>query len=258
MRWHLLRAESHCTRNMPGRSNPAHSCPSAGKLQCSRAHTRVHTHVSQGRTYSVCIPWHGCKYKLPAGLRLATEFLLLLVGPGEKQRQNNEGGRVYFFKQPKHGTERFHQQLLSLLCWQPAAGSSLAPALICFSLLLNALLPNIYSPIFFLFTFFLPFFPLSLSTEGLPPTPTHKSKVAHAEGAPRGVKRDVTLNGPRRGEKNLICTHNICMLFSEEEGESERCPKSRQHDACACQDVQAPAPSTKEGGDRFGWEVEKG
>lgn len=71
---------------------------------------------------------------------------------------------MYFFKQPKHGTERFHQQLLSLLCWQPAAGSSLAPALICFSLVLNALLPSIYSLIFFIFgllEFFFPFFLLA-------------------------------------------------------------------------------------------------
>lgn len=45
MHWHLLRTESHCTHNMPGRSNPAHSCPSAGELQCSRAHTRVRTRV---------------------------------------------------------------------------------------------------------------------------------------------------------------------------------------------------------------------
>lgn len=182
------------------------------------AHTRVHTHVSRGRTCPVCIPWRCCKYKLPASLRLATEFLLLLVGPGEKQRRNNEGGRVYFFKQPKHGTERFHQQLLSLLCWQPAAGSSLASALICFSVLLNALLPNIYSLIFFLFSFFLPFFPLSSSIEGLSPTPTRKSKAACVEGAPRGEKRDVTLKAPRRGEKNpYVHTTYVCSSLRKKE-----------------------------------------
>jgi len=47
------------------------------------------------------------------------------------------------------------------------------------------------------------------------------------------------------------------MLFSEKERESERCPKSRQKDPCACQDVQAAVRSTKEGGDRFGWEAVK-
>lgn len=134
--------------------------PERRQAGCSaHGRTRVcaHTHVSRGRARSVCIPWHGCKYKFPASSPLATEFLLLLLGLGEKQRQNNEGGRVYFFKQPKHGTESFHQQLLSLLCWQPAAGFSLAPALIYFSLLLNTLLPNIYSFFFFFPVFFFPF-----------------------------------------------------------------------------------------------------
>lgn len=36
--------------------------------------------------------------------------------------------------------------------------------------------------------------------------------------------------------------HDICMLFSEDEGDSERFPKIRQYDSYACKDVQAPAP----------------
>lgn len=66
---------------------------------------------------------------------LGRESLLLLVGLGGKQRQDLKGDTLNFFMQPEHGTERFHQQPLSLLCWHPAAGSSLAPALVCFSLL---------------------------------------------------------------------------------------------------------------------------
>lgn len=93
---------------------------------------------------------------------LGRESLLLLVGLGGKQRQDLKGDTLNFFMQPKHGTECFHQQPLSLMCWHSAAGSSLAPALICFSLLLNALLPNIYSFFFFFFpllSFFPPLFP---------------------------------------------------------------------------------------------------
>lgn len=145
----------------PGRSEPARSCPRAAQLRCSGAHTRVCAHTCHGAGHA---PFASLGIAVNANFLQArvwrTNSSSCLWGQQKNRGRitregGREGGRVYFFKQPKHGTESFHQQLLSLLCWQPAAGSSLAPALICFSLLLNALLPNIYSLLFFFFSFYL-------------------------------------------------------------------------------------------------------
>lgn len=173
--------------------------------------------------FSICIPRRSFKYKLPAGRHLATKCLLVL-----RAREKNRGGivregGVYFFKQPKHGTELFHQLCPRLLCWQPAAGSSLAPAFICFSLLLNSLLPNIYcrppppAPSFFSPLFlFNPFSLLVCPQEGCFPSLPHKSKAACVEGAVTGVKHDATLNGPRGGggeEKPHMYTQHMYVLL---------------------------------------------
>lgn len=171
----------------------------------------------------------GCSPFASLDIALNTNFLQAgiwqpnassFLGPGKKQRWNSEGGRVYFFKQSKHGTELFHQLCPRLLCWQPAASSSLAPAFICFSLLLNSLLPNIYSLIFFSFSFFNPFSLQVCPEEGLFPSPIHKSKAACVEGAATGVKHDATLNGPRgRGGKTpYVHTTYVCSSLRKKEG----------------------------------------
>lgn len=133
-------AQASCSVHGHTRTN-THTCHRAGQTPFASLDVAANTKFLQA-----------CVWQL--------SFSSCLWGREKNKRQNNEGGRVYFFKQPKHGTECFHQQLLSLLCWQPAAGSSLAQALICFSLLLNALLPDIYSSIFFFFLVF--FFLFSL------------------------------------------------------------------------------------------------
>lgn len=85
--------------------------------------------------------------------------------------------------------------------------------------------PSFFSPLFL----FNPFSLLVCPQEGCFPSLPHKSKAACVEGAVTGVKHDATLNGPRGGgRKSPICTHNICMFFSEEEGRRERCSESRQ------------------------------